>query len=155
MSMSCIDPAGRRKGNKGVGEINEDINEMPVPDGVGVTIGASLHPPVVLIAALHVMADQETRPLWCTGRDALKGHAALVEGEVERVQVAEILQLVESFQRVRFRHSSLQPLLHVSRIHFHRCILHSKLPNIYEARGQPPCDVPGPTKVAKDSRWHY
>lgn len=86
MSMGSIDPAGRRKSDKGVGEVDEDINETPVPQGVGVTVRAALCPFVVLVAALHVMANKEARAEG--GLVVRKGHAAGVEGKVEGVQVA-------------------------------------------------------------------
>jgi hypothetical protein len=81
MEVGGIDPARRRDGDKVVGEVDEDVDEVPVPDPVGVRVASALRRRVVAVPALHVVAHQDA----VARRERLPcpGHGRAVEGEVE------------------------------------------------------------------------
>lgn len=59
MFVSCIDPPWWRQCDKRVGEVNEHINQMPMPQTIRLTEAAALDPFILLVASLEVMANQQ------------------------------------------------------------------------------------------------
>jgi hypothetical protein len=59
MLVSGIDPPWGRQCDKRVGEVNEHINQMPMPQTIRLTEAAALDPFILLIASLEVMANQQ------------------------------------------------------------------------------------------------
>ena len=47
MAMSCVSPGRRRKRDKVVREVDKDINQIPMPYGIGISISPSLDPLVI------------------------------------------------------------------------------------------------------------
>lgn len=84
MSMCSISPARRRKSHQIMREVNENVDQVPMPNGVGVGIGPTLHKPIISVPSRHIMADQNPRPprqgQVGAGREL---HRRLVEREVE------------------------------------------------------------------------
>lgn len=99
MRVSSISPTWWRNRNEIMREIDEHINQMPMPDGVGVGIVTSLDPLVVDVAAGHVMADEDpgARGRVRIGRE-MDGGA--IEGEVEGVEVGSGEQIFQLFDGV-------------------------------------------------------
>lgn len=60
MSVGSIGPSRRREGDEIMGEIDKDVHEVPVPNGIRVGVRPALNPPVVVrIPALEVVADED------------------------------------------------------------------------------------------------
>lgn len=79
-----------------MGEIDEYVNKMPMPDGVCVWVGTSLNPLVVTVAAGHVVTGEDPGARGKRRRRERDGGA--VEGEVEGVEVGsgeEIFELLD------------------------------------------------------------
>lgn len=81
MDVGSVGPAGRREGDEIVREVDEDVDEVPVPERVGVRVGPSLRRRVVAVAALHVVADEDAAALR-EGR-GWRGDGRPVEWEME------------------------------------------------------------------------
>lgn len=81
MEVGRVDPARWREGDEVVGEIYEDVDEVPVPERVGVRVVPTLRRGVVAVPALHVVAHQDAP----ARRERLPGprDGGAVEGEVE------------------------------------------------------------------------
>lgn len=82
MEVGSIGPARRREGDEVVREVDEDVDEVPVPERVGFRVGPALRRRVVAVAALHVVAHQHA----AARRERLPGpgwDGRPVEGEVE------------------------------------------------------------------------
>lgn len=90
MGMRRIGPARWGKRNQVMGEVDEHVHEVPVPDSVGVGVAPSLHPRVVAVPALHVVAHKDPPP-WRErrrrGGGGREGDGGPVEGEVEGLEV--------------------------------------------------------------------
>jgi len=76
-----VGPAGRREGDEVVREVDEDVDEVPVPERVGVRVGPALRRRVVAVAALHVVAHEDAPARGERGGGTRDGGP--VEGEVE------------------------------------------------------------------------
>lgn len=104
MGMPSIGPARRRQGDQIMREIHKDIDQIPMPDRIGIGIGATLNPPIIHVPALHVMADQQPGP----GRQSSRGGSSgqlergggLVEGVVEGLEVGPGVQVVHGLDGV-------------------------------------------------------
>ena len=96
MGVGGVDPARRRQRDEVVGEVDEDVHEVPVPDGVGVGVGPALDPDVVLVPALEVVAHQKPPPRRQNpGGGGGERDGGFVEREVEGVEVRPGLEGVE------------------------------------------------------------
>lgn len=97
--VSSISPTWRRNRNEIMREIDEHINQMPMPDGVGVGIGTSLDPLVVEVAAGHVMTDEDPG---ARGRVRIRREmdGGAIEWEVEGVEVGSGEQIFQLFDGV-------------------------------------------------------
>lgn len=90
MEVRGVGPAWRREGDEVVGEVDEDVHEVPMPERVGIGVGPALRRGVVAVAALEVVADEEAAPRRerRPGRGERRGGA--VEGEVEVGGLGEV-----------------------------------------------------------------
>lgn len=59
MLVGGICPARGRHCDERVRKVDEDVDQMPMPKRVSIRVWASLDPFILLVAAHHVMADQE------------------------------------------------------------------------------------------------
>jgi hypothetical protein len=78
-----VGPARRRKSDEVVGEVDEDVHEVPMPERVGVRVGAALRRRVVAVPALHVVAHEDAPPRRERRPGAGERRGCAVEGEVE------------------------------------------------------------------------
>lgn len=81
MKVGGVDPAGWRERDEVVREVDEDVDEVPVPERVGVRLVPALRCRVVAVSAFHVVADEDAAAL--RERRGWRGNGSPVEGEVE------------------------------------------------------------------------
>jgi len=81
VDVGGVDPARRREGDEVVREVDEDVDEVPVPERVGVRVGPALRRRVVAVSTLHVVADEDAAAL--RERRGWRRDGGPVEGEVE------------------------------------------------------------------------
>lgn len=94
--MGGVGPTRRWQRDKVVGEVDEDVHEVPVPDGVGIGVGPTLDPDVVPVPALEIVAHKKPPPRRQNpgGRGGERDGGS-VEREVERVEVRPGFEGVE------------------------------------------------------------
>lgn len=103
MPMSSISPAGRRQCHQIMRKVNKYINQIPMPNCIRIRVRPTLHKFIISIPSLHVMANQNPRPLRQSSASAAgrQLHRRLIERVMKRFKVGTRLQFLERFERVR------------------------------------------------------
>lgn len=73
-----------------MGEVDEDIHEVPMPERVGIGVGSALRRRVVAVSALHVVAHQDAPPRGERSPWGGERCGGAVEGEVEVGGIGEV-----------------------------------------------------------------
>ena len=90
MEVGGVGPAWRRESDEVVREVDEDVDEVPMPERVGIGISAALRRRVFAVAALEVMADEEAPPRRERRPGGREQRGGAVEGEVEVGVLGEV-----------------------------------------------------------------
>lgn len=90
MEVRGVGPAWRRESDEVVREVDEYVDEVPMPESVGVGVGAALRRRVVAVAALEVVADEEAPPRRERRPGGGERRGGAVEGEVEVGGLGEV-----------------------------------------------------------------
>lgn len=87
MGVGGVGPARRRQRYQVMREVDEDVNEVPMPNRVCSGVAATLHPQVVGVPALHVVAHEDPTAGGKKGGGGRERDGGAVEGEMKRAEV--------------------------------------------------------------------
>lgn len=99
MSMSSVGPTRRRQSDQIMRKIDKNIHQVPVPDGIWISICPTLDPLIIHITTLHVMTHQNPRPIR-RNQTILESNRGPVKRVVEGVKVDTGFKVLEGLDRV-------------------------------------------------------
>ena len=101
MAMSSVSPARRRESNQTVRKVHKHIDQMPMPNGISIRVGPTLHPLVIQVPPSHVMAHKQPSPIRHRRPMICNGNRSYVKRVVKGLEVGARLKLLEGSDWVR------------------------------------------------------